>query len=306
MGEQRKLDHATISRLIAPYRVSNGEHFRLKDFDPADTGPYAPEEKDETRELLRQGVELLAQYEERLFAQHTWALLMILQAMDAAGKDSTIKHVMSGVNPQGCRVTSFKRPSDEELDHDYLWRCHRALPPRGCVGIFNRSYYEEVLVVRVHPDLFERERLPDEVKGNDVWESRYKQIREYESYLDANGIAVNKFFLHLSYEEQRKRFLKRLEEPEKNWKFSPDDVHERRYWDDYMKVYERMIRATVSRHAPWFVVPADHKWFTRLVVAGALVDTLHGMHLKFPVIDMKRNRELKEIDKLLREEDGRK
>lgn len=306
MEERWNLDRVRISKVITPYRVTNGEHFRLKDFDPADTGPFDPEEKDETEELLRQGVQLLDQYHERLFAQHTWALLTILQGMDASGKDSTIKHVMSGVNPQACHVAAFKRPSDQELDHDYLWRCHQALPARGCVGIFNRSYYEEVLVVRVHPELLISERLPAEVTGHDLWQRRYKQINDYESYLNQNGIAVNKCFLNVSYEEQRKRFLKRLEESERNWKFSPNDIRERQYWDGYMNAYERMIQATASRHAPWFVVPADHKWFTRLVVAGTLVDTLHGMDLKFPVIDLKRNRELQEIERLLREESGTK
>ncbi len=306
MEERWKLDRVRISKVIAPYRVTNGEKFRLKDFDPTDTDPFDPEEKSETKELLRQGVELLDQYHERLFAQHTWALLMILQGMDASGKDSAIKHVMSGVNPQACHVAAFKQPSNQELDHDYLWRCHQALPGRGCFGIFNRSYYEEVLVVRVHPEFLDLERLPAEVTGHDLWQGRYKQINEYETYLNQNGIAVNKFFLNLSYEEQRKRFLKRLEEPEKNWKFSPNDIRERQYWDDYMNAYERMIQATASRHAPWFVVPADHKWFAQLVVAGALFETLHGMDLKFPVIDIKRNRELQEIERMLREERGTK
>jgi PPK2 family polyphosphate:nucleotide phosphotransferase len=240
---------------IQPYRIVDGKSFRLKNIDPADTAALGSEDKQEARILLQAGLARLADLQEKLYAQHQWALLLIFQAMDAAGKDSTIKHVMSGVNPQGCRVVSFKVPSPRELDHDYLWRCMKALPERGCIGIFNRSYYEEVLVVRVHPKLLEAQKLPPSLVTRRIWRERYEDISAMERYLARNGIVTRKFFLHVSREEQRKRLLERLQEPHKNWKFSVADVRERDYWDAYMEAYERMIRHTSSAQAPWFVVP---------------------------------------------------
>ena len=233
-----------------------------------------------------------AELQEKLYAQDRWALLLIFQAMDAAGKDSTIKHVMSGVNPQGCQVYSFKAPSDEELDHDFMWRTTCRLPERGRIGIFNRSYYEEVLVVRVHPELLARQRLPAKLMTRDIWRERYEDINAFERYLTRNGVVVRKFFLHVSREEQRQRFLERLDEPEKNWKFSLTDVRERRHWDEYMAAYEDVIRHTSSPHAPWYVVPADHKWFTRLVVVSAILDALSSLDLAFPSVEPDRMKEL--------------
>jgi PPK2 family polyphosphate:nucleotide phosphotransferase len=273
--------------LLATYRVTKGKKFRLKDCDPGDTGRLKSESKQEAKELLRQGVELLAEYQDKLYAQDRWAVLLIFQAMDAAGKDSTIKHVMSGVNPQGCEVYSFKAPSSEELDHDFMWRCMPFLPNRGHIGIFNRSYYEEVLVVRVHPEILAAQKLPPELAGKRIWKERYEDIANIERYLARNGTVIRKFFLHVSRDEQKKRFLERLDEPEKNWKFSAADVKERDRWDDYMEAYEDMIRATAAPHAPWYVVPADNKWFTRLVVAGAIVQTLEGLDLRYPEIGKK-------------------
>ena len=235
---------------------------------------------------------MLAQLQERLYAQDRWAILLIFQAMDAAGKDGAIKHVMSGVNPQGCQVHSFKAPSDEELDHDYLWRCLKALPERGRIGIFNRSYYEEVLVVRVHKALLERQKLPPSLITKSIWDERYEDIRNVERYLVRNGVLIRKFFLHVSKKEQKKRFLERLDNPDKNWKFSMADAKERAYWDDYQEAYEDMIRATASKQAPWYVVPADNKWFTRVVVAAAIIDALGSLDLKFPVVDDEKKKEL--------------
>jgi PPK2 family polyphosphate:nucleotide phosphotransferase len=269
-----------LSEFIRPYRVTRGDGFRLKDHDPADTGGL--KDKQEALDYLKKGVQLLARLQERLYADNRWALLLVFQAMDAAGKDSTIKHVMSGVNPQGCQVYSFKSPSDEELDHDFLWRTSRALPERGRIGIFNRSYYEEVLVVRVHPEFLDRQRIPRELIGDDFWKRRYQDIASMERYLSNNGIAICKFFLNVSKAEQKRRFLARLERPEKNWKFSAADLNERKHWDEYQSAYERAIRATATKAAPWYVVPADHKWFTRLVVAGAVVDKLRSLKLRFP------------------------
>jgi PPK2 family polyphosphate:nucleotide phosphotransferase len=291
-----------LKAFIKPYRVTDGRGFRLKDIDPADTGSLGSEHKQESRELLRSGIERLTDLQEKQYAQHQWALLLIFQAMDAAGKDSTIKHVMSGVNPQGCQVFSFKGPSHEELDHDYLWRCMKVLPRRGHIGIFNRSYYEEVLVVRVHPELLKSQQLPSSLVTKRIWNERYEDINAMEHYLTRNGIAVRKFFLHVSPEEQKKRFLERLETPNKNWKFSVGDVRERDYWDDYMDAYEQMIRHTSSTHAPWFVVPADNKWFTRLVVAAAVIDALEDMDLAFPKLDAEKRRELQAVRKILEAE----
>ncbi|TMA11933.1 MAG: polyphosphate kinase 2 family protein [Deltaproteobacteria bacterium] len=286
-----------VKELIKPYRVKDGKGFRLKDIDPGDTGGLKSEQKKESREWLQHGVERLSQLQEKLYAQDRWALLLIIQAMDAAGKDGTIKHVMSGVNPQGCDVHPFKAPSSEELDHDYLWRAMKALPERGRIGIFNRSYYEEVLVVRVHPELLAQQKIPDALVGKKIWKERYKDINAFERYLTRNGVAIRKFFLHISPEEQRRRLLARLQEPDKNWKFSLADAQEREYWDDYMEAYEDMIRHTGNKHAPWFVVPADNKWFTRMVVAAAVIDALEDMDLAFPKVDAAKRKELQEVRK---------
>ncbi len=281
-----------IRRHVAPYRVTRGKRFRLRDFDPGDTHGMGAEVRSEAEELLARGVQWLAEQQDMLLAQDRWALLLQFQAMDAAGKDGTIKHVMSGVNPQGVRVVSFKQPSAEELRHDFLWRHARETPPRGYIGIFNRSYYEEVLVVRVHRDALERERLPPEALSDRIWDERLEDIRAYERYLARNGVVVLKFFLHISRKEQKRRFLERLDTPEKNWKFSAADVAERAHWDDYMRAYEEAIRATASKHAPWFVVPADHKWFSRLVVAGAIAEALSRLELTYPAVDASRAKEL--------------
>lgn len=267
---------------IARYRVERGKHFRLKDFDPADTAGLTDEFKAQATELLDKGIKELADLQAKLYAQDRWALLLIFQAMDAAGKDGTIKHVMSGVNPQGCQVYSFKAPSPEELDHDYLWRSQRCIPERGRIGIFNRSYYEEILVVRVHENLLNLQHIPDELITKQIWKERFEDINAYEQYLTRNGVVIRKFFLHVSKSEQKKRFLERLDDPEKNWKFAAADIRERECWDDYQSAYEDMIQNTATKHAPWFVVPADNKWFTRLVVAGAVVDALKDLKLAFP------------------------
>lgn len=280
-------DIATEAReLAAPYRVTDGSAFRLADIDPADTGPFDADDKNAdkkaAKKALKQAVRRLAELQERLWAHNRWAALLIFQAMDAAGKDSAIKHVMTGVNPQGFQVHSFGRPSEEDLDHDFLWRCARRLPERGRIGIFNRSYYEETLIVRVHRDILERQKLPPSLITDDIWQQRFEDIRAHERYLARNGIAICKFFLHLSADEQKQRFLKRLDNPEKHWKFSAADVDERRHWDAYQHAYEQTIRATATEHAPWHVIPADHKWFTRLVVAAATIDLLTGLDLAFP------------------------
>ena len=286
-----------IGQLAKPYRIDDGKNFRLKDFDPGDTGKMRS--KEHAAAALQQGIEQLQELQDKLYAQDQWAVLLIFQAMDAAGKDSTIKHVMSGVNPQGCQVYSFKAPSQEELDHDFLWRTSQRIPERGRIGIFNRSYYEEVLVVRVHPDLLKQEKIPPALIGKNIWEQRFEHIRGFERYLSHNGIVVRKFFLHHSREEQTKRFLERLEEPEKNWKFSLADIQERRHWNDYMAAYEDMIRNTATPAAPWYVVPADHKWFTRLVVAAAVVDTLEELKLSYPEVPPQKRKELEKARQLL-------
>jgi PPK2 family polyphosphate:nucleotide phosphotransferase len=277
-------------KFARPYRVDDGGRFRLKEFDPGDTAGL--DDKKGARKALEDGIEMLAEMQERLYAQDRRALLLIFQAMDAAGKDGAIKHVMSGVNPQGCQVFSFKAPSSEDLDHDFMWRTSRCLPERGRIGIFNRSYYEEVLVVRVHPEILARQRLPPALVTREIWSERFQDIRSFERYLDRNGIAVRKFFLHVSKDEQRKRFLERLDNPDKYWKFSAADARERRFWKDYMSAYEEMIRGTATPHAPWYVVPADNKWFTRLVVAAAIIDALEEMDLKFPKVDRARRGEM--------------
>jgi PPK2 family polyphosphate:nucleotide phosphotransferase len=281
-----------IEKFVDPYRITKGKGFRLKDIDPGDTRKLKSDRKDEAKALLAQGVEWLAEEQDKLYAQDRWSVLLVFQAMDAAGKDGTIKHVMSGVNPQGCQVYSFKAPSPEELDHDFLWRTTRSLPERGRIGIFNRSYYEEVLVVRVHEAILARQRLPPELVTKRIWDERLEDIASFERYLARNGTVMLKFFLHVSRKEQKKRFMERLDEPEKNWKFAAADVHEREYWDDYMAAYEDAIRATATKHAPWFVVPADNKWFTRLVVAAAIVEALEKLDLAYPKVDAGKKKEL--------------
>jgi len=291
-----------IDKMLKKYRVENGKHFRLKDFDPADTHGLDSESKDEAEKLLADGVEKLAELQDILAAQDLWGLLVIFQAMDAAGKDGTIKHVMSGVNPQGVDVTSFKVPTEEERNHGYLWRTSQHAPPRGRIGIFNRSYYEEVLVVRVHPEVLAHEKLPKKLVTKDIWDERYEDINNFERYVTRNGIAVVKFFLNVSKKEQKRRFLERLDTPEKNWKFSAADVKERAYWDDYQQAYEKAIRATASEHAPWYVVPADHKWFTRLVVSQVLVDELKRLKLEYPKVTGEQKKALAEARKKLEQE----
>ena len=291
-----------IRKFVHPYRITKGHKFRLKDVDPRDTHGLKSESKGRAKELLAHGVEWLADEQERLYAQDRWGVLLVFQAMDAAGKDGTIKHVMSGVNPQGVQVHSFKGPSSEELDHDFLWRCMKALPERGRIGIFNRSYYEDVLVVRVHEELLAKQKLPGKLVTKCIWEERYEDINAVERYLSRNGYVILKFFLHVSRREQKKRFLERLDEPEKNWKFSSADARERQHWDGYMEAYEDMIRHTASKHAPWFVVPADNKWFTRLVVAAAVVEALEELDLRFPEVDKEKRAELAKARRMLMRE----
>jgi PPK2 family polyphosphate:nucleotide phosphotransferase len=273
------------------YRVTDGKRFRLRDIDPGDTRGLVSGKK-EAEELLARGIARLRELQPRLYAQDRWAVLLIFQAMDAAGKDGTIAHVMSGVNPQGCDVRAFKAPSSTELDHDYLWRTTCALPERGRIGIFNRSYYEEVLVVRVHSEILAAQKIPPQLVTKHIWEERCQDMRHFERYLARNGVVVRKFFLHVSKEEQRRRFLARIDDPTKRWKFSAADVRERKYWDDYMQAYEDAIRATAAPHAPWYVVPADQKWFTRCVVAAAIVDALEDLELEYPKVDPARRREI--------------
>ncbi len=281
------------SRLAEPFCITKGEKFRLKDWDPAAT--TGVKNKQHAQNILdaREGV--LSRLQEKLYAQDRWAVLVVLQALDAAGKDGAIKHIMSGVNPQGCDVHAFKSPSNEELNHDYLWRTQKCIPERGKIGIFNRSYYEEVLVVRVHPTLLRAERLPDELITKHIWDQRYEDINAYEEYLTRNGVMIRKFFLHVSKEEQKKRFLERLEDPKKNWKFAMADASERGFWKDYQEAYEEMIQNTAAKHAPWFVVPADNKWFTRLIVASAIIQALDELHLSFPEADKARKKELEAV-----------
>jgi len=279
-------------QISRPFRVTDGRRFRLKDVNPADTLNLTKADKPRALEGLKEGVKALAELQDRLYAQDRWAVLLIFQAMDAAGKDGAIKHVMSGVNPQGCQVYAFKSPSHEELDHDFLWRTSRCLPERGRIGIFNRSYYEEVLVVRVHPELLKAQRLPERVLNRRVFESRHEDIRHFERYLTRNGVAIRKFFLHVSRREQKRRFMERIDDPTKQWKFSAGDAKERACWNAYMKAYEDAIRATATDDAPWYVVPADRKWFTRLVVAAAVIDALDSLNLSYPTVDDAQRREL--------------
>jgi len=280
-----------VRKFVEPFRVAEGRGFRLKDIDPGDTVGLKMT-KGEAADLLRRGTQWLAEEQEMLYAQDRWSLLLVFQAMDAAGKDGTIKHVMSGVNPQGCSVSSFKQPSARELSHDFLWRYVKRLPERGDIGIFNRSYYEEVLVVRVHEEILRRQSLPPGLVGERIWDERLADIARFEDYLARQGTIILKFFLHLSRAEQKKRFMARLDRPEKNWKFSSADIRERQHWDDYMGAYEAAIQSTATKHAPWFVVPADNKWFTRLVVSSAIIEAVEMLDLEFPAVDAARRKEL--------------
>jgi PPK2 family polyphosphate:nucleotide phosphotransferase len=280
-------------RVAEPFCVTNGEKFRLKDFDPADTSGV--KSKKHAEKLLAEGSASVSDMQELLYAQDRWSLLLIFQGMDAAGKDGAIKHVMSGINPQGCDVFSFKSPTNEELDHDFLWRCHKVVPERGKIGIFNRSYYEEVLVVRVHPEVLGAQKLPQRSITKHIWDERYDDINAFEKYLERNGVVIRKFFLYLSKKEQQRRFLSRLEDPKKNWKFSLADAKERGFWKDYMEAYEEAIQSTATKHAPWYIVPADNKWFARLVIASAIVEALLNLDLAFPKVDKAKKKELEEI-----------
>ncbi len=273
-----------------PYRVDDGRKFHLKDFDPGDSSGLKSKKHAE-KELIR-GIERLSDLQDKLYAQDRWAILLIFQAMDAAGKDGAIKHVMSGVNPQGCEVYSFKQPSAEELNHDFLWRTSKCVPERGRIGIFNRSYYEEVLIVRVHKELLGRERMPPSLVTKNIWNERFSDINAYEHYLWRNGVVIRKFFLNLSKQEQKKRFLSRLDEPVKNWKFSGSDVTERERWHEYMAAYEEMIQRTATAHAPWYVVPADKKWYSRLVVADAIISAMEDLNLRYPIVGAAKHKEL--------------
>jgi PPK2 family polyphosphate:nucleotide phosphotransferase len=278
--------------LAEPYRIVNGSRFRLKDIEPDDTGRLSAEDKPKAREALQTGVQALAELQDVLYADHRWSLLLIFQAMDAAGKDGAIKHVMSGINPQGCQVYSFKSPSAEDLDHDYLWRCMKCLPERGRIGIFNRSYYEETLVVRVHPEILQKQNLPPALVTKHIWDERFDDIRNFEHYLTHNGTVIRKFFLHVSEKEQKRRFLERLNNSDKNWKYSAADLRERGYWKKYMEVYEETIQQTATEHAPWYVVPADNKWYTRIVVAAAVIDALASLDLKYPEVGETQRKQL--------------
>jgi PPK2 family polyphosphate:nucleotide phosphotransferase len=287
------------SRLAAPYCITDGEKFRLKEYDPTDTNGV--KNKQHAQNILDRRVGLLSDMQEKLYAQDRWALLVVLQGLDAAGKDGVIKHVMSGVNPQGCSASAFEAPSDEDLNHDYLWRSHKFVPERGKIGIFNRSYYEEVLIVRVHADLLKAQKLPTRLVTKHIWDERYEDLNTYERYLTRNGVVIRKFFLHVSKEEQKRRLLERLEDPKKNWKFSMADVKERNSWKAYQQVYEEMIQKTAMKHSPWYVVPADNKWFTRLVVGSVIIEALDALELAFPAVDKAKSRELNTVrESLLR------
>ena len=286
-------------KLAAPFRVTNGDKFRLKAINPGDTLNLKSEDKPSVKEALTTGISVLAGLQDKLYANDRFGVLLIFQAMDAAGKDGAIKHVMSGLNPQGCQVTAFKSPSSEELDHDYLWRCMKVLPNRGHIGIFNRSYYEETLVVRVHPEYLAKQKLPPQLVTKHIWQERFQDIRCFERYLTRNGIIVLKFFLHVSQKEQKRRFLERIDTPEKNWKFSSSDVAEREHWDSYMTAYEEMIQNTATKASPWYVVPADNKWFTRMVVASAVIDALAALNLAYPKVDSGKLNELAAAKHLL-------
>jgi PPK2 family polyphosphate:nucleotide phosphotransferase len=300
MPKDDAIELSELSALARTFTVTKGENFKLSDIDPKDTGPL--KDKAQAERLLQLQRDRLGELQEKLYAQNQWAVLLIFQAMDAAGKDGTIAHVMHGIDPHGCEVHSFKAPTAEELDHDYLWRCMKRLPERGRIGIFNRSYYEEALIVRVHPEILRGEHLPEKCFTPNIWEERFTDMRNFEHYLTNNGVVVRKFFLHVSKGEQRKRFLKRLDEPEKNWKFSASDVAERKHWDAYQSAYEQVVINTATKRAPWCVVPADHKWFTRLMVAAAVIDTLESLDLSFPKVNPKRREEIKAAAESLRNE----
>jgi PPK2 family polyphosphate:nucleotide phosphotransferase len=289
----------TARQVAEPFCITDGKKFRLKDADPGDTLQFGKEDKPRAKEALALGIELLATLQDILYAQDKWAVLLIFQAMDAAGKDGAIKHVLSGVNPQGVDVHSFKAPTSEDLDHDYLWRCMKVLPNRGHIGIFNRSYYEETLVVRVHPELLEKQKIPQELIGKGIWKDRFQDIRAFERYLGRNGVIIRKFFLNVSKKEQKNRFLERIENPDKNWKFSASDAREREHWDDYMEAYEDTIRHTATKEAPWYVVPADNKWFTRVVVAAAVIEALDSLGLEYPKVGKEKLAELAEAKRAL-------
>ncbi|MEI6899794.1 MAG: polyphosphate kinase 2 family protein [Bacteroidota bacterium] len=291
--------HEIAKELSDKYRITKGEDFKLKQVDPGETGKKDREDQPKSKEALKKGIKALAALQDKLYAQDQYSLLLIFQAMDAAGKDGAIKHVMSGVNPQGCQVASFKSPTSIDLDHDYLWRCNQQLPERGRIGIFNRSYYEELLVVKVHPEFLQGQRLPPALVDKDIWENRYKDIRNYEKYLSNNGTVIIKFFLHLSKDEQKARFLERIENPDKNWKFSSNDSKERTFWDEYMKAYEETVQNTATKYAPWYVIPADNKWYTRIIVASAIIDTLASLDLRYPKVDKKKLVELEDAKKIL-------
>jgi len=296
MARKEILDR--IEKYVRPFRITKGKDFRLRDFDPGDTCGLKLD-KGEAAELLQRGTGWLAEEQDMLYAQDRWSLLLVFQAMDAAGKDGTIRHVMSGVNPQGCQVFSFKQPSREDLDHDFLWRYAKCLPERGRIGIFNRSYYEEVLVVRVHERILKQQKLPEPLVTKNIWDERLSDIAHFEDYLARQGTIVLKFFLNVSRKEQKKRFMERLDRPEKNWKFSPSDVQERQFWDDYMHAFEKTIRATASKQAPWYVVPADNKWFSRLLVAAAIVETVEKLDLAYPTVDAAKRKELQTMREVL-------
>jgi PPK2 family polyphosphate:nucleotide phosphotransferase len=297
MKDRKLLKEA--ARIAACYCVTDGKDFKLKRVNPGDTNGM--KSKETAEKVLARSSELLSEMQEKLYAQDRWALLLIFQGMDAAGKDGAIKHVMSGINPQGCDVHAFKAPTHEELDHDFLWREHKVMPERGKIGIFNRSYYEEVLVVRTHPQLLKGEKLPDELMTKHIWEERYEDINAFERYLTRNGVIIRKFFLHISKGEQKKRFLERLEDSKKNWKFSMDDIKERKFWKDYHEAFEEMIRNTATKRAPWYVVPSDNKWYGRLVVASAIIEALGGLDLAFPDVDKEKKMELAQIREALLE-----
>jgi PPK2 family polyphosphate:nucleotide phosphotransferase len=306
MKEAREMKEMTVPKIIKrardlakPFRVTDGESFRLRDVNPGDTLDLKSEDKPLAKEALAIGIQALATLQDMLYAQDRWGLLLIFQAMDAAGKDGAIKHVMSGINPQGVDVSSFKSPSAEELNHDYLWRCMKHVPERGRIGIFNRSYYEETLVVRVHPEFLAGEKLPPELATKNIWKDRFQDIRSFERYLVRNGIAIRKFFLHVSKKEQKRRFLERVENPDKNWKFSASDMKERQFWNQYMEAYEDMIRQTASKEAPWYVVPADNKWFTRVIIAAAVIEALASMNLHYPKVSEEKLKELAAVKRQL-------
>jgi len=282
-----------------PYKITDGSKFKLKDVDPDDTGGLGSEDKPRAREALQIGIEALAALQDMLYAQDRWSLLLIFQALDAAGKDGAIKHVMSGVNPQGCQVSAFKAPTSVDLDHDYMWRCLKELPERGRIGIFNRSYYEDVLVVKVHPEILQSQKIPKGLIDDDIWDNRYKDIRNFEKYLYRNGTVTRKFFLHLSKKEQKKRFLERFDNPDKNWKVSSADTKERGYWDDYMDAYEKVIQNTATKQAPWYVIPANNKWYTRVIVATSIITTMAELDLHYPKVDEAKLKEIAAAKEML-------